>query len=240
MPCCSMTDWSEIWKNRSCTSAGPGQPLTLADLLRANGYDTATGRISEEDFEHYVRSVTEICNIRPKDSLYEVGMGAGAFLLPWYLRGHPVGGLDYSFALVSLARRAMPAFRRSFIVGEADRLSTRKKYDIVLSNGVFLYFPDLEYARRVADRMVRKSKTTIAILDIPDLEQRERTLQYRRESLAPGEYDKKYGGLDHLYFPRSWFLDLADTHGLDVRVFNQQIPHYGNSSSRFNVVMRRT
>lgn len=204
-----------------------------------NGYDTGTGRITADDFEQYARSVTGLCTIRPGDSLYEVGMGAGAFLLPWYLRGHPVGGLDYSPALIAIARQAMPAFRRAFTIGEASRLSTRKKYDIVLSNGVFLYFPDLTYAHIVVERMIQKSRKTIAIMDIPDLAQREITLQYRRKSLAPGKYEEKYRGLDHLYFPRSWFRDIADTHGLEITITDQDIPHYGNSRFRFNVILRK-
>jgi trans-aconitate methyltransferase len=236
---CCMTDWPEIWKNRSCNVAGAAPSSTLVDLLRANGYDTATGMISAEDFEQYTRSIHEICQIRPGDSLYEVGMGAGAFLLPWYLRGHPVGGLDYSSALISLAQKTMPAYGRAFTVGEAARLSTRKRYDIVLSNGVFLYFPDLQYAFGVTEKMIQKSKKAIAILDIPDLAKREITLKYRRESLAPGEYEEKYRGLDHLYFPRSWFQEISDDHGLDIRILDQQMPHCGNSRFRFNVVMMK-
>ncbi|NMB80141.1 MAG: methyltransferase domain-containing protein [Methanomicrobiales archaeon] len=235
-----MTNWSEIWKNRSCHAEDPSHPLTLSDLLVMNGYDSGTGSITAEDFEQYVRTVTELCKIRRGDSVYEVGMGAGAFLLPLYLRGNPVGGLDYSPALIAMARRAIPACRRAFTVGEASSLSTRKKYDIVLSNGVFLYFPDLDYAREVVEKMIKKSRKTIAILDVADLAQREITLQYRKDSLAPGEYEEKYRGLDHLYFPRSWFQDIADAHGLAITIADQQIPHYGNSRFRFNVIMMKT
>ncbi len=234
-----MTDWSEIWKNRSCNAADPNHPLTLEDLLRVNGYDTGTGRISSDDFEEYARLVTEICKIQPGDSLFEVGMGGGAFLLPWYRAGHPVGGLDYSAALVSFAQVAMPDARHTFLVGDASRMNTRKKYDIVVSNGVFLYFPDLKYARTVVEMMIEKSQKTIAILDIPDLAQQENSEKFRHASLPPGEYEKRYRGLDHLYFARSWFCEIAEASGLGISVSDQHIPHYGNSRFRFNVVMKK-
>jgi trans-aconitate methyltransferase len=234
-----MTGWSEIWKNRSCNSADPRHVLTLEDLLRVNGYDTGTGKITSEDFEEYARSVTEICKIQTGDSLFEVGMGGGAFLLPWYRAGHPVGGLDYSAALVSIARAAMPDARHAFLTGEASRINTRKKYDVVLSNGVFLYFPDMAYARTVLEKMIKKSRKTIAILDIPDMAQQEITEKFRRASLPPGEYEERYRGLDHLYFPRSWFHEIADAGGLTIRISDQHIPHYANSRFRFNVVMKK-
>jgi hypothetical protein len=234
-----MTGWSEIWKNRSCNPADPDRPITLEDLLRVNGYDTGTGRITPPDFEEYARRVAEICGIRPGDSLFEVGMGGGAFLLPWYRAGHPVGGLDYSSALVYLAQQAMPDARDAFFVGEASRMSTRKKYDIILSNGVFLYFPDLEYARTVVAKMIRKSKKTIAILDIPDKAHQEMCEKFRRESLPPGEYVQRYRGLEHMYFSRPWFHELAEASGLDISISDQHIPHYGNSRFRFNVVLQK-
>ena len=234
-----MTGWSEIWKNRSCNTADPNHPLTLADLLRMNGYDTGTGRVAATDFEQYTRSIAEICKIQPGDSLFEVGMGGGAFLLTWYREGHPVGGLDYSAALVSIARQAMPDARHAFLVCEASRMSTRKKYDVVFSNGVFLYFSDLNYARTVVEMMIQKSKKTIAILDIPDMAQKEISEKFRRESLPRGEYEERYRSLDHLYFTRSWFNEISDTFGLDISVSDQHIPHYRNSRFRFNVVMKK-
>ncbi len=234
-----MTGWSEIWKNRSCNPADPSHSLTLSDLLQVNGYDTGTGMVAAADFEQYVRYIADICKIQPGDSLFEVGVGGGAFLLPWYRAGHPVGGIDYSAALVSVARQAMPDARHAFLVCEATRMSTKKKYDVVLSNGVFLYFSDMNYARTVVEKMIQKSKKTIAILDIPDMAQKEISEKFRRESLPPGEYEKRYRSLDHLYFTRSWFNEISATFNLDISVSDQNIPHYRNSRFRFNVVMKK-
>jgi cyclopropane fatty-acyl-phospholipid synthase-like methyltransferase len=234
-----MTTWSDIWNKRSLHDGDTTRSLTLEDLLLANGYDTSTGRVSAADFENYNRSVSEKCGIQPGDSLFEVGMGAGAFLLPLYQAGHPVGGLDYSSSLIGIAGQAMPGAKNGFIVGGASHLNTRKKYDIVLSSGVFLYFPDYRYARIVVEKMITKSKKTIAVLDIPDIAHKEQTEKFRRESLPPGTYDEKYRGLDHLYYERSWFYELSDTHGLDIRVFDQHMQGYENGRFRFNVVMKK-
>ena len=235
-----MTSWSEIWNKRSLNSKDAGSPVALADLLRVNGYDTSTaGQVSGQDFEQYHRYISEKCRVLPGDSLFEVGMGGGAFLLPWYQNGHPVGGLDYSRSLVSIARRAMPDAQNEFMAAEASALDTTKPYDIVLSNGVFLYFPDHRYARTVAEKMIQKATKTIAILDVPDQAQQEETEKFRRSSLPPGEYKRRYQGLEHLYFPRSWFSALAEAHGLAISIFDQDIHNYGNSRFRFNVVMKK-
>ncbi|MDP3395315.1 MAG: methyltransferase domain-containing protein [Methanoregula sp.] len=234
-----MTGWSEIWKNRSCNSADPSHTLTLEDLLLADGYDTDTGRVSISDFQKYIHSISQTCGIQPGESLFDVGMGAGAFLFPWYLDGHPVGGLDYSAPLISLALRIMPGATKEFVVCDASHMDTGKKYDIVLSSGVFLYFPDHHYARTVVEKMISKSQKTIAILDIPDMAQREITEKFRHASLPPGEYEERYRGLDHLYFARSWFHEIADASGLEISVSDQHIPHYANGRFRFNVVMKK-
>ena len=84
--------------------------------------------------------------MRPKllisagDSIFEVGCGAGAFLYPFYQMGHRVAGIDYAQNLVHLAATVMPA--AEIRLGEATALPTQQSYDVVVSNGVFLYFAD--------------------------------------------------------------------------------------------------
>jgi hypothetical protein len=234
-----MTGWSEIWNNRSFAFEDPNHPLTLEDLLVADGYDTGTGRLSAPDFQHYLNDISKTCGIQPNDSLFEVGMGAGACLLPWYQQGHPVGGLDYSALLISLARRIMPAAQNEFFVCDAAQMDTGTKYDIVLSNGVFLYFPDYRYAGTVVEKMIDKAQKTVAILDIPDLAQKKESEEFRSRSHPPGTYEEKYRGLGHLYFERSWFDDFADAQGLGITVLDQQIRGYGNSRFRFNVILKK-
>jgi hypothetical protein len=113
-----------------------------------------------------------------------------------------------------------------------------EKNDIVFSNGFFLDFPFLKYAGAVVEKIIRKSQKTIAILDIPDMAQRELSKKFQHESLLPGEYEELSRGLDPLYFTRSWFNEISDAFGPDISVPDQHIPHYGNSRFGFNVVMK--
>ena len=63
------------------------------------------------------------------------------------------------------------------IVLEIDE---KEKYDAVISNGVFPYFLDYEYAKKVLNKMYEKSENVIAILDIFDINKKEEFITYRR------------------------------------------------------------
>ena len=94
-----------------------------------------------------------------------------------------MGGLDSSSTLVGYARSVMP--EGNFVVREAADLDPSVAADVVLSSGVFHYFPSLEYAYSVLERMARKAHRALAVLDVPDKVKEEESLAARRESLGP-------------------------------------------------------
>jgi ubiquinone/menaquinone biosynthesis C-methylase UbiE len=232
-----MTDWHEIWNKRSITPLDQSKDISLQDLIRADGFDSGAGKVNSEDWIDYIRFISQKIDLAPGDSLFEIGCGSGAFLYIWHMEGHRVGGIDYSENLVSVARQVMKGM--SFGVSEAIEVDTEEKYDIVLSNGVFFYFKDYSYAKKVLERMILKARKTIAILEIPDLAKKEESESARRAALPKGEYDKKYEGLSHLYFEKGWFTRFSDKYGYDTEIFDQNIKGYGNSQFRFNVVMKK-
>ena len=141
------------------------------------------------------------------NSIFEVGCGAGAFLYPFYKNGYEIGGIDFSDNLVKLC---ITLFKNDcFKTCEADHLEVDPAYDFVFSFSVFFYFPDLIYASKVLKLMIEKAKKAVIVLDIPDLAKQEECENLRRKQYAPGEYDKKYIGLNHLYYSKDWFREQS-------------------------------
>ena len=228
-----MDKWQQIWTNRKASD----EDITLGALIRLDGFDTGAGRIANEDWLRYTDFISKKMDLSINDSIFEVGCGSGAFLYTFYKNGNRVGGIDYSDSLIRMAKKAMGGM--DFAVCDAQRLQTKDKYDIAIANGVFHYFPDLDYAKNVLRKMIRKSLKTIAILDVPDIALKDESERERSKSLSEAEYKKKYAGLDHLHFKREWFFDLLGKDHAHIDIFDQDIKNYGNSKFRFNVVIKK-
>ena len=226
--------WCQVWQDRPVSL---DVPPSLAGLLAMDGFD-GFGGIRESSWLNYIERLAVELPIGPDDSLFDVGCGAGAFLYPWYLRGHRVGGIDISDNLLEVARQVMP--RADLCAAEAIHLDASKPYDTVLAHSVFFYFPDLDYAASVLMRMIDKAKRSTAILDVPDSAHREECLAQRRRTVDAAEYDRKYSGLEHLYYDRKWFADVLRGIKVNVRVEDQSIPGYAHNPYRFNVFIART
>ena len=228
-------DWHQIWNKRGVT----GTPASnLRDLMDLDGFDSGAGRVAVEDMREYALTIARRLGMTDGMSVYEVGCGAGAFLYGLCERFQlRVGGCDYAETLVRIASEQFPAGQ--FVAAEAASISTDSKYDIVLANGVFHYFPDLDYARRVVERMMEKSNSVIAVLDVPNASTRTEAENARRAQLGADEYDKKYSGLEHLYYEPDWFGTLAEKHDCEWEHFTQLIPNYVQNPFRFDVVIRK-
>ncbi len=230
----SMKRWWEIWSKDKIISKEI--PL-LQNLIYADGFDSAIGHIDEKDWDKYIEKIKEIINIDSALSIYEIGCGAGAFLYPFYSKGHKVGGIDYSESLLSIARNIMP--NAKLVQDEAINLNIEEKYDIVFSNSVIFYFPSLLYAKSVIEKMCLKANKKVIILEIPDLAKKGECEKYRRSSIGLESYEKKYTGLNHIYFEKSWFEQIAREHNYDIIIKDQFIENYSNSKFRFNVFMTK-
>lgn len=226
-----MNRWKEIWNNRKIEDTGG----ILEKLLTANGYDSVFGKMAVTPFMSFINMIRAELEVGEKDAIFEVGCGAGAALYPFYTRGHVVSGLDYSKPLIALAAGTMPGM--TFHVGEADQLDVALKFDMVLSCGAFIYFESYDYARKVTMRMIQKAKKAIGIFDISDLALKSEAESFRREGMGAKAYDEKYRGLDHLYYPQSFFNDVARASGCAIRIFAQSIEGYQNSTYRYNVIL---
>nr|VFK21164.1 MAG: Methyltransferase domain-containing protein [Candidatus Kentron sp. LPFa]VFK34636.1 MAG: Methyltransferase domain-containing protein [Candidatus Kentron sp. LPFa] len=222
--------WKEVWAKRKLD---PSRDTVLAQLLAADGLDTGFGSVREESWRDFVVRTASALELGPEEEIFDLGCGAGAFLYPLYEKGHQIGGLDQSDALIRYAREAMP--EGSFVCGDAVDLDSEERWDVVVSCGVFLYFLDLRYAQRVIEQMVKKARKCVAILDVPDLSTKEAAMAYRRGTLGETEYEERYRGLDHLFYERKWIMRQFKALGCrNVYTIDQKIEGYPNAQFRFN------
>jgi SAM-dependent methyltransferase len=224
--------WDEIWESRQLD---PSARSTLSALVSADGFDTPTGRLSEADWVNAIDGIVDQIELGANGSVFEVGCGAGAFLYVLYTRGNTVSGIDRSSTLVEYARSVMP--QGEFEVADADDFDTTQPVDTAICNSVFLYFPSLDYANRVIQRMAAKATRAVAILDVPDLATKDEAIRRRVELAGGGEaYAARYEGLDHLYYAREWFVDALTAAGLtNIQIRTQPAGGSENGRFRFNV-----
>lgn len=242
----SEQSWRAIWSAKRGTDVGPSacdgevavdDERTLVELLTLNGYHTPTATVSPGAWREYVLGLAERHGLRPGARVFEVGCGAGAFLYPLARAGFVTDGLDFAPGLIEAARRALP--EAQLTLSEASALEPTPTYDLVVSSGVFLYFPSAEYAGDVLRKMIAKSTGSVWVLDINDADLKDEALALRRASYPPGEYDRAYAGLDQLYLSRGWFEALAAEHGLTCAFEAQSLPGYVSARYRFHALLSR-
>lgn len=226
--------WRDVWASRTLDR---DRASVLERLMAADGLDTGFGNVTEDAWREFSIGVADRVGAAEGSRVFEVGCGAGAFLYPWYERGCVVGGLDQSAALIDYATEAMPG--GAWTVADANAIAAADRCEIVLACGVFMYFPDLTYARDVLAQMVSKSTRHVVILDVPDRQRQDAALAFRRGSLGEAEYEEKYRGLDHLFFEREWFRDTLRSLGVSkMEIEDQRVHGYQNAQFRFNVFAR--
>ena len=225
-----MNTWKDIWVKRKTLDV---DKITHNDLFKLNGYDNLRSTITEKTIIPALSTYSEKMNLMIADSIYELGCGSGAFLYHWYKLGHSVGGCDISESLLEYANKTIPDSVWECI--EGNKLKVKDKYDHVVSFGTFFYFPDYEYAKEVVYRMIMKANKSISIFDIPDLELKNESETFRKETIP--NYEESYANLKHLYYPKEWWVNIANELGLTAVIYNQNIKGYTNSDWRYNVTI---
>jgi len=234
-----MNKWKEVWKKRTLKSSN----IDLDSLIKVDGFDQGAGQIKVADWRMYVQKICAKLGIEKGSTFFEVGCGAGAFLYAMRERERErestplVGGIDYAEVLINAAKKAMPD--GEFKVMEAKDLDILPQFDYVIANSVFHYFT-LEYAEEVLHRMIKKAKSAIAVMDIPDAATKEESETLRRNIMTPFEYEKKYKGLEHTYYQRNWFKEQAATYGLSCVTFDGCVPNYAQNRFRFGCIISKS
>jgi trans-aconitate methyltransferase len=226
-----MDKWKEIWNKDERISK-----IILESLIKADGFDSGAGSFSVDDWIKYTNEFYNILKIKNTDSIYDIGCGSGAFVYPLYLKKHLVGGVDYSKILIDLANTIMQD--NNFTNNEAININD-DRYDIVLSHSVFQYFKDLDYAKNTIRKMINKANKKIAILDINDATKENEYHRIRMENMNEQDYKTKYQGLEHMFYNKEWFENIAKEFNLKIDIFDQTFKKYSNSKLRFNVIMEK-
>ena len=230
--------WKEIWNRRKPVTGeldGDWEHVYL-ELKRLNGYDVMEGGVPLDSFLNFHAGLVELLDLTPGKSVYEVGCGAGANMYLMQREGMIVGGSDYAEGLIETARRVVPEARELAAMEAAD-IPTEEKYDAVYSCGVFSYFPDHDYATRVLERMLEKSRYAVGITELHDRAKRQDYLAFRRANIP--NYDERYEGLGRLFFRREFFEEFAARHDLRLVFPNLEMANYWNTPFLFTCFMYR-
>lgn len=238
-----MNQWKEIWEKRTEHSElleSTDSKKVFLELKRCNGFDVVgEGMTYEALYNQYVQTKNELSfssqNLAMDyiKSVYEIGCGSGANLYLFEKDGIQCGGIDYSDSLIRIAKKVLKT--NDLICDEAINISSDKKYDAILSNSVFSYFPNKEYAYSVLEKMYEKATRSIGILDIHDEKKELDFIEYRKKTIE--DYEERYKNLPKLFYPKKFFIDFAKQHNLDIKFVNSNMEGYWNNDFIFHCYM---
>ncbi len=236
-------NWKNIWQNRhgdiDDIDADDTERM-FVELKRIDGFDMkADNGLTYDSMMEQHRNIMDGLSKNGKiESVFDIGCGSGANLFILQKEGYTIGGVDYSQNMVDIAKKVLrPEGLLELICSNAADMPTDIVYDAIVSNSVFSYFRDYEYATAVLDKIDRKVRKSFALIDIHDLDKKEAFLAYRR-SLNPN-YDKDYEGLSKLFYDRKFFREWADKKGFDVVFSKSDMKGYWNNEYLFNAFFYR-
>jgi len=230
--------WQTLWENKSLE----GERATLGKLIAMVGWKDENGDdLPVASWIEFVDFIGKKLEVTGRSSILEVGCGPGGMLMPYYEAGHKVSGIDYSQSMIAICKQVMPD--GDFYTGEANTLPYGgEKFDALISNSVFHYFPNLEYAEQVIKEMARVLKPGAlgTVLDANDLGKKEAFMQHRYARFGGREeHDRQNKGLSQMFYDKHWFLEVGEKYGLAGSIEDQCITWYRNSQYRFNYFFKK-
>lgn len=223
-------DWNDIWNKKYNTCRDK-------ELHISAGFDDLSYPQWKKLTQFFINKV----GFSSSSSVLEVGCGSGAFLKELNVKS--LSGIDQSSEAISKINTTLNG---DFKISEASKIPFDDKYfDIVFSFSVFFYFNDFNYARETINEMCRvlKQNGKIFIGEISDIEKKEIANQLRDESHLQREKHRiTKKNTDHLYFPKSFFKEIARSKNMNIEIIDQDIPEldfYNNASYRFSVILTK-
>ncbi len=231
-----MSNWKKIWDGKRAEEqvllSGDAKSVLL-ELKRCNGFDVDGELTYEAFYEQYEEIRDNLQKNRQIKSVYEVGCGSGANLYLFEQENYAVGGIDYSDSLTDIATKVLKT--KDIICANAIEIPTDIVYDAVFSNSVFSYFDDVIYAECVLEKMYKKSKYAIGLIDIHNIEKKDEFTIYRRQIVE--DYDNRYRNLPKLFYSKKFFEDFARKHNMKICFLESNMKGYWNNQFVFSCYM---
>lgn len=159
----NMEYWKEVWDRKGNEA--------ITDIRTLDGFENTSA-----DLEKIAENIIRVMDIKPTDKVLEVGCGAGG--MAQYLNCDYVG-VDYS---KPMCLKHIQLLNNSVLHGEAkDLIFKDKSFDKVIAYGIFLYFPNDEYAKQAISEMKRVARKSIFIGDLPTESHRDTHLLFKKE-----------------------------------------------------------
>ena len=230
--------WKQIWEKRADRFDEidmDSKRDVFVELKRIDGFDVVGDGIG---YDALIKQHEDILKCLSKNgsisSVFDVGCGCGANMYLFKTDGLEIGGMDYSCALIEIAKKVFKdRSPRELLCDEAKNIPTDIKYDAILANSVFSYFPSEAYAEEVLDKMLVKTNKSIGLVDLHDIDKKDAFVEYRRKTVE--NYDERYKGLDKFFYSRDFFASWGAKNGLEVQFCSSEVEGYWNNEFVFDV-----
>ena len=163
-----LNSWKNIWSKKGTEDT--------QDLRKLSGYED-----TEFNRDDTVDNIIYNLNIQIKDKVLEIGCGAG-YIAEKLSKNCDYYGIDYSQNL--LTKHYNFSNNHKVLCCQANDLPFKDNYfDKVICNGVFEYFPNINYASQVIQEMKRVSKSAIYILNIRHTTRSEKNEKHKYDGI---------------------------------------------------------
>ena len=240
-----MDGWKKVWEGREGLTKEfleenkDSEIITYAKLKKLDGFDVSVD--NENAYNSFLDEFEAMFDMLKKltvdkgeiRSVYEVGCGSGAnlYLFRNRIKEFSGGGSDFSEKQIETAKTVFPEMEDLKNL-EAVNIPIEPRYDVVMSESVFQYFPSDEYAGEVVDKMIAKAKKIVYIGEICDAVYEEEQMAARRAKIE--NYDEVYKGLGRKFYSREFFEALAAKHNKSIKFTACENEEYVNGKYMFN------
>lgn len=224
--------WAGFWEE---------QAGKASSVIEADGYCIEGKPLSTEIIDSIAEDVRAKLRLEPSHALVEAGCGAGMILSYLKKNAAKIYGCDLSSGLIRKAAAHLPGV--PLCVSDAHDLPFQSGiFDRVLCYGVFMYFPDENYAAETIRELMRVTKRGGKIL-IGEISNPDKLEDYHREKERLGLVKKKDsrdnsnagGNLKYMNYKPDFFKSVMPAQGCRYEILPQDIPGKLTSLFRYDV-----
>ena len=210
-----MNNWDKIWIKK-----GKEETNNLNIL---NGFNVNNINYKTKDLVNYI---IKICGIKKKDSILEIGAGAGRLGKFFLEKNYNYNAIEKSYSLVNKFKLLVNKDKIKHSSGENIPYQDNS-YDIVFCWSVVQYLNNISQFKIFMNEMVRVSKRVIFIGDVYE----------QLENVDNKNYTYKLSNLKHLNIPKKYFYNKKNINiTLDIKSCYIE-KKYNSSPTRYNVIL---